>query len=588
MRRAARIPGGIPKGARGAERRFYELADRYLDDRFRFCPTQASMAGYRPYDDRLEDLSARGVRAQIRWARRRRDDLLAIDPDRLSTAARIDLDLLRNDVECTLFTLRDLRPHVRDPHTYIDLLGHAVLFLTLLEPGSPGWPDRLEALLARLKRVPDLLEAARSNLENPARVLTDFAIETCGGTLSFLETALPPCFESAPRLRAELHRENARAARALRGFRDWLERHLRPRSGGDWRLGRELWMRKLRHTLQSSIEPEVIVRRAEEAIRELRRRMLETAAPIHSRLFPDHRHTGTADDLTDVIVGEVLSRVGERRPVRDTLFEEIHRAVDGIKRFIRARGLVELPPDTDNFRIEATPGFLDGLAVAFFNPPPALEPGMKKSFWVSSVPRGGSPEEDRRLEDSFFREYNHYALLNLAIHEAFPGHYVQFWHALRSPIATVYKKVFASGTFAEGWAVLAEKQMYDAGFEGDDPAALLVHLKQSLRSPINAILDARLHTEPLPEDEADRWALDLMRRVGFQEEAEARGKLRRAKVSSTQLSTYFVGYLELADLLQESRARSGRDFDLPAWNRALLSLGSIPPHHARALMRGTE
>jgi uncharacterized protein (DUF885 family) len=198
---------------------------------------------------------------------------------------------------------------------------------------------------------------------------------------------------------------------------------------------------------------------------------------------------------------------------------------------------------------------------------------------------GGGPHADPAVEESFLREYNVYALQGLTIHEAFPGHYVQYWYALRSPIATIYKKHYSSGTFAEGWAVLAEKLMFDAGYAESEPENLLVHLKQSLRSPINAILDARLHTEPMTDDEADRFAMDLMTRVGFQEEAEARGKLRRAKVSSTQLSTYFVGFTELLDILEGERRRLGPAFDLRLFNERLLSFGSIPPRQVRRLLR---
>jgi uncharacterized protein (DUF885 family) len=260
--------------------------------------------------------------------------------------------------------------------------------------------------------------------------------------------------------------------------------------------------------------------------------------------------------------------------------EDCRRWLDGIKAFIRSNDLITLPPESDNFVIEKTPAFLDGMAVAFFNPAPAFEPQLKKSFWVSSIPA------DRA--ESYLREYNDYGLQCLSIHEAFPGHYVQFHHAQNSPIASIYKKVFSSSTFAEGWAVLCEEQMFQQGYAADEPEALLVHRKMSLRAPLNAILDAGLHTGGMPEAEADRWALDLMRRYGFQEEAEAVRKLRRAKVSSTQLSTYFVGYLDLLDLMDDYRAARGDDFSLKGFNETLLSFGTIPPRAVRRLMLGAE
>ncbi|HYV86260.1 MAG TPA: DUF885 family protein, partial [Patescibacteria group bacterium] len=209
---------------------------------------------------------------------------------------------------------------------------------------------------------------------------------------------------------------------------------------------------------------------------------------------------------------------------------------------------------------------------------------LKKSFWISSLPRGGSPEADRAIEESFLREYNDYALEGLAIHEAFPGHYVQYWHALKSPLATVYKKIFSSGTFAEGWAVLAENLMYDTGYAKEQPENMLIHLKHGLRAPLNALLDARFHASGENEAELDRWALDLMRRTGFQEEAETKGKLRRAKVTSTQLSTYFVGLVEMTRMVDDARRSAGSGFKQRAFFDRLLSYGTIPPRDVRALL----
>ncbi len=583
-RTASRFPGGIPEGARGPDLAFYAIADRYLDESMRAYPTGATMAGYHEHDGLLEDLSAAGIKEKIDMARRFQAEIAAIDPGALSTSARIDHGLVSTDVDATIFSLTELRPHERDPQGYVDLLGNSMLFLTLQDALSPAWPERLEALLARLRQVPRFLRDARASLRNPPRVVTDMVIRTNAGNIAFFAETLPALFGRAPALTSRLEQENARAIEALRDFQGWLETVLLPASNGDWRLGRDLWTRKLRLTLQSSLTPDEILRRAQEHLAADRRRMLEIARPLHDALHPGHRHAESGDDLINVVVREVLDEVTGRHSTRDTLFRDTLRAIERIKAFIRERGLIGLPPDDDNFAVEPTPGFMDGTAVAFFNPPPILEPDLKKSFWISSVPRGGSPEEDQAVAESFLREYNHYALQGLTIHEAFPGHYVQYWHALRSPIATVYKKIFSSGTFAEGWAILAETMMFENGYAGSEAENLLIHLKQMLRVPLNAILDARLHTTPMSDEEADRLGLDLLRRLGFQEEAEATGKLRRAKVTSTQLSTYFVGYLELSDIAREARRRDGGRFDLPSFHERLLSFGTVPPRDVRALL----
>ncbi|PYS95536.1 MAG: hypothetical protein DMF50_08335 [Acidobacteria bacterium] len=584
----SRFPGGIPEGARGPDLAFYTIADRYLDESSRAYPTNATVLGYHAYDGLLEDFTPEGVRDKLDLARRYRAELAAVEPARLSASARIDYALVLNDVEGTLFTFAELRPHEWDPQSYVDLLGHATLYLTLQDASSPTWPQRLEALLSRMRRIPSFLAAARKNLHDPPRVITDLVLHTNAGTLDFFENAAPPLFARAPGIRKDLEREDRRVIAALREFQTWLEADLLPRSKGDWRLGKDLWTKKLRFTLQSSMTPEEILRQAQERLAADRRRMLEVATPLHAKLFPDHRHAETGEERINAVVGEVLGEVTRRHSTRESLFADARACVERAKVFIRKANVIGLPPDDDNFVVEPTPGFMDGIAVAFFNPPPVLEPDLKKSYWISSVPRGGSPERDREIEASFFREYNIYALQGLTIHEAFPGHYVQHWYALHSPMATIYKKVFASGTFAEGWAVLAEREMFDAGYAGAESENLLVHLKQKLRVPINAILDARLHTTILGEEEADRWALDLMQRLGFQEEAEARGKLRRAKVSSTQLSTYFVGSTELEELLNAARRQAGSAFDLRAFNERLLSFGTIPPRDVRQLMQDPQ
>lgn len=582
----SRFPGGIPEGAAGADLAFYRLADRYLGDLFRTYPTWATTVGLHRHDGRLEDLSPAGLKRKLDLARRHRAALTAIDPGALSISARIDHDLVRNELDATIFGLTEIRPHERDPQSYVDLLGSACLFLTLLPEDSPLWPERLGALLARMRAVPAFLRAARRNLVRPPRVVTEMVLGTHAGNIAFFAVQAPRLFARAPALEASLRQENERVLAALRDFQRWLETDLLPRSTGDWRLGERLWTLKLRYTLQSELTPEEIVRRATEYLDAVRRRMLEVAESMHRRLFPDHAHAESGDGRIDIVVGEVLQVVSRHHATRDTLFETVRRDAARIKDFLRARDLIELPPDDDDFAIEPTPGFLDGVAVAFFNPPPALEPHRRKSYWISSVPRGATPEQDAATAASFFREYNDYNLQGLTIHEAFPGHYVQFWHALRSPMATVYKKIFSSGTFAEGWAVLSEDLVYDAGYAEDEPENFLVHLKQSLRAPINAILDARLHASPMSDDEADRFALDLMRRRGFQEEAEARAKLRRVKVTSTQLSTYLVGLVEMSEILREARRREGASFDLKSFTGRLLSYGTIPPAQVRRLLFG--
>lgn len=569
--------------------KFYDVARRYLDETLRLFPTQASIHGYHGYSGTLEDFSDAGIRKMAETFRRLQRDLAEVDRSKLSVSAQVDRDLLVQDCEATLFTLGTLRPFDRDPLFYNDILGNSTLFITQLSPDAPEFPERMASLVSRMKRFPAFLEQAKKNLKNPAEVQTRFCIALNPGNIEFFESSLPPLFDKVPSLSEEAHREGAKVIAALRDYQKWLEADLLPRSRGDWRLGKDLWTKKLHHVLASDLSPEEILRRAEEKLKRDREEMLAVAQPLHDRMFPDHKHAETGDDLINAVVKETLAKLAENHSRPDTLFADVQEKwIPKIKAFLRKSDIIALPPESDNFVVEPTPAFMDGVAVAFFNSAPAFEPDLKKSFWVSSVPRGGGPAEDAKAAESFLREYNDYGLQSLIVHEAFPGHYVQSWHALKSPMATIYKKVFSSGTFSEGWAVLAEEEVFTSGFSEGDPANYLFHKKMGLRVPMNAILDSKMHTGGMSEEETDRWALDLMTRLGFQEEAEARGKLRRAKITATQLSTYFVGFTEMNDILQDVKAREGDRFRLKSFNERLLGFGTIPPISARRLMFAPE
>ncbi len=577
----------IPRPAVSGEPeiRFYEYAERYLDGMLRLNPTASTYYGYHKYDGDLEDFSPDALGERVAFYESALRDLSRLGREPLAPAAAIDLDLIRNDAESNLFMLRELRSHENDPSLYNDILGYGWLYLTLLEDGDPRWPERLESLLSRMSRIPGFLRDARRNLKRPARVLTSFTAEQNRGHIEFFQRSLPELAARAPALRTELEAERRRVLAAIEEYQEFLDGELLARSTGDWRLGKRLWTEKLRYTLQSDMEPEEIVERAWARLESERQEMLRLAEPIHDRLFPDHRHGEAGEDRINVVVPEVIGAISSRHSTPESLLSDVRdKWVPRARAFIRKAGLLALPPESDNFVVERTPGFLDGRAVAFFSPPPAFEPHLKKSYWISSIPATGDAERDGERRESFLREYNDYGLQSLTCHEALPGHYVQFYYALNSPYASIYKKIFANSTFAEGWAVFSEEQMFRAGYADGEPETTLIHKKMNLRGPLNAILDARLHTEPMPEEAADRWALDLMQRFGFQESAEATGKLRRAKVTSTQLSTYFVGYLELTDLAEAYRSAKGTGFSLREFNERLLSYGTIPPRAIRRLM----
>jgi uncharacterized protein (DUF885 family) len=221
------------------------------------------------------------------------------------------------------------------------------------------------------------------------------------------------------------------------------------------------------------------------------------------------------------------------------------------------------------------PEFMRGNSVAYLNPAPPLDVRGGSEYAISPPPSDWTPER----AESLLREYNRAMLQILTIHEAYPGHYVQLEYSNRCP--SLLRKVLSSGTFAEGWAVYTEQMMLDQGFGDGDLALRLQQLKFYLRAVVNAILDHKMHCGDMTDDEAR----ELLVGRAFQTDGEATGKIIRAKQSSCQLSTYFVGRTAFVRLRRAIQREMGSDFDLARYHEAVLGEGTIPVKHLPKLVR---
>jgi uncharacterized protein (DUF885 family) len=288
-------------------------------------------------------------------------------------------------------------------------------------------------------------------------------------------------------------------------------------------------------------------------------------ATLARRVIPDNAALSDHD-----VIAAALALTYAHRPARADLMPAAVSALTEATDFVRAHDLITLP-DAPVAVIEM-PKFQQGTAVAYCDAPGPLDKGLKTFVAVSPIPAAWSDAQ----ATSFLSEYNDYMIRDLVVHEAMPGHYVQLAHQNAYP--STLRAVLASGPFVEGWAVYAEGMMADQGFRGDDPLYRLTVLKMRLRSISNTLLDIGLQTEGMTEDAA----MHLMMDQAFQQEREAAGKWTRARLSSTQLLNYFVGYSEHSDLRAAAAKRPG--FDLKRYNDEVVSFGSPPVRYVRALM----
>lgn len=557
--------------AQSADATFEGVAKRFIEDYLKANPESATQLGDHRYDDRLTDYSPAGISAQLTMYRKCRDELARIDGARLTGPNRVDAQLLKLQVEALIFTLSEEAPHTWNPLSYNESLANSVYAFVAREFAPPE--QRARSAIARLNAIPRVLEQIKVNLGNPPKVHTETAIQQAGGAINLVKSGLEPLIAQVPQLQPEIAPAQQEAIAALTKYREWLEKEVLPRASGEFRIGAERFRKKLRFALDSEMTPEEILARAERELGTTTEALAETAWPLYQKYFPEQAERARVDRTA--MIKAVFNKLAEKAPTDETIVARAKEITQAATRFTREKNLVSVP-DTP-LKVIVLPEFQRGVAVAYCEPPGALEPKGETFFKVSPTPANWSAER----KASFFREYNDYMLHDLCIHEATPGHYLQLAHANRFKAPTLVRSIWWSGTFVEGWAVYSERVMADAGFGG--PEVKMQQLKMRLRMLINAILDNRVHTAGMTEKEA----MALMMEKGFQEEGEAAGKWRRACQSSTQLSTYFVGAVEHDDLRAAAEARAkreGKAFELKAYHDKVLSFGSPPAKYVRAEM----
>jgi uncharacterized protein (DUF885 family) len=565
---------GTSRGPSAADSAFDAVEARYLKEMLAFTPVAATQLGDHRFDDRVDDVTPATREQQAALARSLLDELAVIDKQRLSRAHQVDARLLKNELEYTLWQIEELQEWRWNPLQYTNLAGSAVYSLVARDFAPPA--QRLTNVAARLEALPKLLAQVREVLE-PARVPrihAETAIKQNPGVMTLIEElVLPKIGVLSPADQSRLKSAVERARTAVSQHQIWLEKRLLPEAKGDFRLGAQRYDTKLRFALVSTLSRSDIRSRAEAELARVRDEMYGIARTVligrpKAPPLPDQ----PTDDERQTAIVAALELAYAEAPKRDQVFDSVATAVQDTQRFVREKDLVTLYDDP--LKVIPMPEFQRGVALAYCDPPGALDKGLDTYYAVSPIPEDWTTEQVR----SFLREYNTRSIHNLTIHEAMPGHYLQLMHANRyeSPL----RAVLASGTFIEGWAVYTERVMVEQGYMNNDPLMRLIQLKWYLRTIGNALLDQAVHVDGITRDAAMR----LMMHDTFQEEREAAGKWVRAQLTSAQLPTYFVGAQEHLALREEARQKWGTEFALKRYHDTVLSFGSPPVRYVRALM----
>ena len=562
--------------AASPDARFDALSKRYIDEFGRYSPVSATQLGDHRFDGELDDLSAAGRARTLAWVKGVLGELQGIDHTQLSRANQVDAAMLENQLRYSAWSEEKYRDWSWDPLVYTQLAGQS-LYGLLAREFAP-LPQRLNSVSARLEKLPGLLGQMRANIV-PARVPAIHAataVKQNPGVLSLVDELVVPNLAQLPAAeRARLEQAIAAARAAVKTHQQWLEQTLVPQARGDFRIGQALYDEKLGFALMSPLNRAEIRRRAEADAVTTRARMYEVSRKVLAGRAdaPPTPVSPTPAQLQAAIKAALDVANAERAP-RDGVVDYAQQTLRETTEFVRAKNFVTVPDEP--LEVILMPEFQRGVAVAYCDSPGPLDKGQRTFYAVSPIPA----EWTGAQVDSFLREYNTRSIANLTIHEAMPGHYLQLAHSNRYP--SVLRAMLGSGPFVEGWAVYSERVMQEQGFRGGDPLMQLVQLKWYLRSITNAIMDSAIHVDGMTQDQAMKLMVD----TGFQEEREAAGKWVRAQLTSAQLSTYFVGYQEHADMRAEAERRAGAKFDIRAYHDQVLSYGSPPARLVRALVFG--
>jgi uncharacterized protein (DUF885 family) len=559
-----------------ADKAFAKLAANWLDKSMTFSPVSATQIGDHRFDAMLDDVSASGRNAGLAFNKQTLAALDAIDAKKLSRANQVDAALLANELRSQIWQTESVQGWAWNPLGYQGVAGGAIY--TLMAREFAPVEQRLAAATRRMEAIPAFLKQARGELV-PARVPVPHAATYSAqhkGLKSIVGEMIDPYKEkltgaARTRLDAAIATYNA----ACDEHQVWIDGTLVPAAQADYRAGAERFDKQLSFTLQSTLTRAEIRSRAEAAIAKCRAEMYVVARQaLKGRADAPETPDNPTPEQQQKAIKAALEISASERPPREKLVEVATAAVEQARTFVRERDLITLPDGP--VKVILMPEFQRGFSVAYCDSPGPLDKNLDTFYAVSPIPDDWTEAQTISL----LREYNMRGIIDLGVHEAMPGHYVQLFHSNSYP--SVLRAVLGSGSFIEGWAVYAQEMMVAEGFLGNDPLYKLQQLKNLLRAISNAIIDQAIHAGDMTEAQMMKFLTEDT----FQEEREAAGKWRRAQLSVTQLSTYFVGYAEHVETRAAAEKKAGAGFRLKAYHDRVLSFGSPPMRYARALMFG--
>ena len=551
--------------ADGTPQTFHLITDQYFDQLFRFNPSNGTAVGFHQYDAELEDYSAASIAAQVAFLHAYDKKLAALDPRALDVSEAADLLVLENNIKSGLLSLEVIRNWEKNPDNYSSGITGSV-FVIMERNYAP--PDvRLRAVVARERRMPQVLAEARKNLKNPPHIFTEIALEQIDGLVSFFQSDVPAAFTDAkdPSTRADFAKSNAAVIQALKDYGAWMKTDLLPRSNGDFKLGADTFRKKLLYDEMVDIPLDHLLDVAYADLHKNQAEFARVAKEIDPSKTPQ----------------EVLAELALIHPAPDKLLDAFHDQFDSLIAFIRTHHIVTIPSDVQP-TLEETPPFERATTQASMDTPGPYENHSTKAYFNVTLPeKSWTPEHVAEHMAAF----NEGTIVSTSVHEAYPGHYIQFLNVPTIP--SKIRKLTGASSNIEGWAHYCEQMMLDEGYAAAPPNATpeqirtaklirLGQLQDALLRDARFVVSLKLHTGVgTPGSFTMEMARDIFVKEGYQSPSIGLMETKRGTADATYLY-YTLGKLQILKLREDLKAKQGAAFNLQQFHDEFLRQGPVP------------
>ncbi|MCG9736618.1 DUF885 domain-containing protein [Shewanella insulae] len=548
---------------------FKQFSTQFIDALWQQSPTWALYSGYHKYDGVLKVPNAQSRIESLAFVDAQLKLLNGFDVKQLTPSELIDYKLIENLLKQDRWEIETFKSWQWNPANYNVAGG----FAQLVNEDFAPLDERLGSFLARMENVPAYYVAARENIDQPTLEHTQLAIMQNRGAFSVFTDDLLKQVAASGLSDDEKALFNTRfklTVDAINQHIDWLtslETKLTKEGARSFRIGEELYEQKFAFDIQSGMSAKQLYEKALDD----KARVQGEMAKITKQLWSKYFKTDMPSD-TKVATRQLIDKLSARHVKREDFVAEVRAQIPELVKFVNQKHLVTLDPNKP-LVVRETPEYMRGFAGASISAPGPYE--KTGNTYYNVTPLDGMSDASA---ESYLREYNHWILQVLNIHEAIPGHYTQLVYSNESP--SLIKSLFGNGAMVEGWAVYAERMMLEEGYGNFEPEMWLMYYKWNLRVIANTILDYSIQVKGMTEEEA----IALMTQEAFQQQAEAEGKWRRATLSQVQLTSYYAGYREIYDFREELKGKQGEAFDLKGFHEQFLSYGSAPVKYIRQLM----